>query len=81
METIGVTALGSRGTFEPRIVEIAMGQLIEVVARSIYAKLEPENPGLRAAEVAHKSFSEISDILVSRLERLKGELAAFEASK
>ncbi len=76
----GVADLGSRGTFEQRVVELALGQLKEVVAKQIYSTLEPENPGLRPSEIDQKSYSEIADALVSRLAQIKFQLQPFDAT-
>lgn len=78
LQAIGVNSIGSRGTFESRIIEMAISQLVEVVVRSVYKEMEPESPGLRATEVSHKNFSEIGEILVSRLKRIEQGLAEFD---
>ncbi len=74
----GVEDLGSRGTFEKKIVELAMVQLTEVVAKKIYSELEPDNPGLRSSEIERKNYSEISEILSGRLVKIKEELLDFD---
>jgi hypothetical protein len=75
----GVTDLGSRGSFEQRVAELAMAQLHEVVAKEIYSTLEPENPGLRPMEIERKSYTEIAEVLLGRLLQIKTELQEFDA--
>lgn len=77
----GVPDLGSRGTFERRIVELALGQLNEVVAKEVYSTLEPENPGLRSSDVANKSYENIAETLSARLEGIHASLQSFERDK
>ena len=78
MTETGVPDLGSRGTFEQRVVDLALGQLNEVVAKEIYSKLEPENPGLRSSEVVRQSYENIAEVLSGRLEEIHGSLADFD---
>ena len=73
----GVKDLGSRGTFEQEVMDLALGQLKEFVAKEIYSKLEPENPGARSSEIEQKSYSEIADALVNRLIKIKSQLEPF----
>ena len=73
-----VRDLGSRGTFEHNIIELALKQLTAVVAKKIYTELKPEGPGLRSSDVSHKTYEEIADILSRRLEGIKAELNDFE---
>ena len=77
----GVAALGSRGTFEARVVELALLQLNEVVAKEIYSELEPENPGLRPFEIARKSYAQIGPILGGRLALIQSGLQAFNSGQ
>lgn len=74
----GVPDLGSRGTFEQRIIELALGQLNEVVAREIYSTLEPENPGLRTADLVDNSYDNIAEVLSDRLEEIQKEVQTFD---
>lgn len=76
----GVPDLGSRGTFEARVLELALLQLNEVVAKEIYSALEPENPGLRPSEIVHKPYRAIGDILAGRLTEIRTALQAFPSS-
>jgi len=73
----GVNDLGSRGTFENKLKEIALRQLNEVVAKEIYAKLSPESVGMRYKEIEGKDFSEIANILASRIINLKEYVSDF----
>ena len=74
----GVPDLGSRGSFEKRVVELAEAQLGEVVARDVYKDLEPDNPGLRPAEIERKTYLEIATILAERLNSIRSSLGAFD---
>jgi hypothetical protein len=73
----GVQDLGSRGSFETRVVELAEAQLSEFVAKHAYEDLEPDNPGLRPAEIERKSYQEIATILAMRLTSIKSSLDKF----
>ena len=75
----GVSDLGSRGTFEAHALELALLQLNEVVAKEIYAALEPENPGLRPYEIARKTYGAIGDILAGRLTEIQTTLQGFQS--
>ena len=77
----GVRDLGSRGTFEKRVTDLALEQLIEVVARKIYAEMEPDNPGLRPSEIERKSYTEIAAVLAGRLARIRSSLENFDQDK
>jgi predicted ATPase len=74
----GVEDLGSRGGFEQRVVELALSQLNGVVAKNVYAALEPDNPGMRPSETDRKSFSEIATVLAGRLQTIRSDLNAFD---
>jgi predicted ATPase len=74
----GVTNLGSRGLFEQRVAELALSQLNENVAKLVYTTLEPDNPGIRPAEIERKSFPEIAVILAERLLSIKAGLHTFD---
>ena len=81
LSELGVTDIGSRGTFENKIKEIALQQLNEVVAREIYKKVSPENAGLRSKDIEGKSFDEMTEILSGRLKTLKSEIQDFDDSE
>lgn len=76
----GVKDLGSRGEFEKKLVELALTQLKEVVAKKIYSALEPENPGLRQGDIERKSFEEIAESLASRISQIQAELCTFDTT-
>ena len=73
--------LGSRGTFEQRVVELALGQIDAVIAKEVYGELEPENAGLRPTEILGKSYDEIAKVLCDRLEKIKGALDELDHSR
>lgn len=73
----GVLGLSSRGAFESRVLELALLQLNEVIAKEVYAPLEPENPGLRQSEIAQKSYGDIGNLLANRLIGIHTSLQAF----
>ena len=73
----GVPDLGSRGTFESRVMELALTQLRELVAKQVYEASEPDNPGLRPFEIAGKTYEEMASILTERLVRIQSHLSAF----
>ena len=74
----GVSDLGSRGVFEARVLELALVQLNEVIAKNVYNLLEPENPGLRQSEITQKSYAEIADLLANRLTTIQISLQEFQ---
>jgi predicted ATPase len=69
-----VAGLGSRGTFESRIIDLAMVQLDEIVAKEVYSGMEPDNPGIRPAEIERRSCRDIGGILAARLSRIQEAL-------
>jgi len=75
LSEVKAKGLTSRGDFEAKLRGLAMGQLTEVVARNLYAGLEPENPGIRPAEIAGAPYPQIAQKLVSRLSTIKAQLA------
>ena len=75
---LGVGDLGSRGTFENKIKELALSQLTEVVAINVYARLSPDGVGIRVKEIEGKNFLYIAEVLSTRLEDLKGEMNNFK---
>lgn len=82
LSELGVQDIGSRGTFEKKLKEIAMQQLNEVVAKEIYNKYEvPKSAGLRTKDVERKNFEEIAQILSGRLTALKSEIQNHDDSK
>lgn len=72
-----VSGLGSRGSFEARVLELALLQLNEVVAKQVYSSFEPENPGLRSSEIGQKSYKAIGDLLAARLSTIRTSLESF----
>lgn len=70
--------LSSRGDFEATLRTLAMSQLIRVVVRKLYSGMEPENPGLRPAEIANGTYEEIGRRLVQRLAVIKSQLASLD---
>ncbi len=81
LSELGVKDLGSRGTFEKKIKEIALQQLNEVVAKEVYVKESPESVGHRSKDIEGKTFEEIAGILSSRLETLKSEMQSYDNSE
>ncbi|WP_447965441.1 ATP-dependent nuclease [Nitrospira sp. Ecomares 2.1] len=77
---LGVSDLGSRGTFTNNVKRIAMKQLNEVVAKEIFDKKSPEGAGLRMNDIAGKTFEEMAQTLSNRLSGLKTEIQDFEES-
>lgn len=73
-----VSDLGSRGTFEQRIIDLAVAQLNEVVAKEVYSRLEPQNAGLRSSDVVRKSYEDIGEVLSNRLQEIKSALDDFD---
>lgn len=76
---LGISDLGSRGTFENKIKELALSQLTEVVAIEIYTQQSPDGVGIRTKEIEGKNFTDIAEILCSRLETLKSDMNVFES--
>lgn len=74
----GVQSIESRGSFESKVVELAMGQLNDEVARQVYLTMEPENPGLRPSEIERKSLIDIADVIVARLVKIQSIFRDFE---
>jgi len=81
LSELGVKDLGSRGTFEKKIKEIALQQLNEVVAKEVYVKESPESVGHRSKDIEGKTFEEIAGILSNRLESLKSEMQGHNNSE
>lgn len=81
LSELGVKDLGSRGTFEKKIKEIALQQLSEVVAKEVYVKESPESVGHRSKDIEGKTFEEIAGILSNRLETLKSEMQGYDNSE
>ncbi|MCU7837276.1 MAG: AAA family ATPase [gamma proteobacterium symbiont of Taylorina sp.] len=80
LSELGVNDLGSRGTFEKKIKEIALQQLNEVVAKEIYVQESPESVGHRSKDIEGKTFEEMAKILSNRLETLKSEVQNYDNS-
>lgn len=78
LSDLGVANLGSRGDFERKIAELAVGQLNDLVVTEIYSKLEPDNPGLRPSETERKTFAEVAEVLATRLAAIKTTLESFD---
>jgi len=76
-----VANLGSRGSFEQKVAELAVSQLNEYVAKLIYKDLEPDNPGMRPLEIERRSYPEIADILAARLAAIKSSLDGFDPAQ
>jgi hypothetical protein len=57
---------------------LSIRRLNDVVVKRVYSDLEPENPGLRPAEVEYKSFSEVAELLAARLTKIKTDLNSFD---
>jgi hypothetical protein len=79
LSELGVVDLGSRGAFEQRVVELALGQLTGVIATEVYMTLEPDNPGMRPSEIERKTYLVIAGILAARLQSIKSGLQAFDS--
>lgn len=75
---LGVTGLGSRGSFEKKIKELALQQLNEVVAKKVYKEESPDSAGLRAKEIEGKTFDEMAVVLSGRLNELKNNIQTFK---
>jgi hypothetical protein len=80
LSELGVSDLGSRGEFEKKIKELALQQLTEVVARTVYNEKSPESPGLRNNDVEGKNFDEMAEALSIRLTRIQADVQGFDAS-
>ena len=64
----------NRGEVLSKFKDIAISQLQEVVAKSIYEKMEYENPGLRPREIKGKTYPEMAEVLLTRLESIQSQL-------
>lgn len=68
----------SRGELPRLLRDLALAQLPGVVARRVYAELEPENPGLRPKELSElRDYKEIATVLARRLNTIVQELESF----
>ena len=69
----------SRTDLRQLLVSKAMGQIVEVAVKEVYAGFEPENPGLRSKEIATTTDPvAIAQLLAARLEKLKQQLGSFD---
>ena len=72
----------SRGTLKNNLGDAALAQLPLVVIREVYSECEPDNPGLRPAEIdGTKGYAENANTLFDRLERIRTELAGLDRTK
>ena len=78
---LGASDIGSRGTFESKLKDIALQQLNEVVAKEVYLEKSPESVGLRSQDIEGKDFSKMAEVLSERLGVLKLEIQAFDHSQ
>jgi hypothetical protein len=65
--------------FSNELKELALGQLNDVVVVSTYRDFEPENPGIRPAEIAGKNFTESAKVLVERILKIRDQTNAVMA--
>jgi predicted ATPase len=68
----------SRGSFSTELKDIALSQTTEMAVRTVYKRLEPENPGLRSTDLSTGILSEIAKVLAMRLESIAGQIRAFD---
>jgi hypothetical protein len=54
--------------------DIAIEQLREVVARSVYESMSYEHPGIRPREIRGKSYRDIGNVFFVRLQTMQGQL-------
>jgi hypothetical protein len=72
--------IDKRGEVKSILKEIAMSQLSDFAALTVYSKLDYENPGLRPKDVTGKNFLEMSAILFARIALMKSQMARIEES-
>jgi hypothetical protein len=76
------TPPSSRGESSGLLKQLALEQIHAVAAREIYQQFEPDNPGLRPAEInASDSFEEIGRILHARLLRIQQQISGLSESE
>jgi hypothetical protein len=68
-----------RGEALHTIKEIALEQLRETVAISVYRAQNYQNPGLRPQDIARKSYFEMATALFDRLEAIQKQVAGLAA--
>ncbi|HXN94044.1 MAG TPA: AAA family ATPase [Candidatus Acidoferrales bacterium] len=66
--------LPNQGEVSKVIRELAMSQIDEFAAREVYSSYAFDDPNLRAHEIRGKNLNEIADVLVARLEKIKGQI-------
>jgi hypothetical protein len=72
----------SRGTINPKMKELAFGQIQELVVKQVYSNVEPDNPGLRPHEIQKcNGYQEMSVALFQRLDAIREQLKAVQRDK
>jgi energy-coupling factor transporter ATP-binding protein EcfA2 len=56
--------------------ELAMSQLDDSVAASVYAGYHLENPGIRQSEIQGKNINEVANAIFNRLDKIKNQVTA-----
>jgi predicted ATP-dependent endonuclease of OLD family len=69
--------IDARGNVLRVFKEIAVKQLKEVVAEAVYTAMNYENPGLRPREIIGRSYTEMADVLLTRLETIQNQLERY----
>jgi hypothetical protein len=73
-QEISKQKIDNRGEVQAVFKRIAVSQLQEAVATDVYNGMSYESPGLRPREIVGKSYSEMAEVLFSRLGVLKGQI-------
>ena len=75
---ISTRRIESRGEVLKNFKDIAISQLQEVVAKSIYDEMQYENPGLRPREIMGKTYADMADSLLTRLKNIQSQVIGLD---
>jgi len=74
-QDISQSRIDSRGEVNMLLQELALSQLNEVVAKSVYNDFHYQNSGLRSSEIKAMEFTTIANTLFNRIERIQEEVS------
>jgi predicted ATPase len=72
--------LPNEGEVSKTLRELAMSQIDEFVARQVYINYQFDDPGLRGTEIRGKNLEQIANVLVMRLDKIKGQIGSLNTA-
>lgn len=72
--------LANHGEVSTLLKDLAFKQIPEIAAKRVFERYAFEGIGVRKEDVRNKDIDDISEILLGRIERLKGQLANVDSS-